>query len=193
MFHLQRLPLIFLSAWVIGVGSMFPKYATTRSIDGRCYNYYDLHSHTIRTLLAPFYITIACIIPATVMFYAYGVIWYTLRKSQELQSKDTRKESAILKSAQMNLLQTCVILMSLFVITWFQHAILFLLLQIKIVHDPHRYAYNSSVLILYINNVLNPFVYTVRYKSFQDQLKELFCIKKTTQSETTLELNVTRQ
>ena len=154
---------------------MFPKYATTSLVDGTCYNYINLHNPTIRALLTPYYISVACIVPACVMFYAYAAIWLTLKKSQTMQSQNANNESTTLRTAQVHLIQTCVILMVLFFVAWFQHAILFFLLQLNVVQDPYGYLYYGSVVLIYINCCLNPFVYSVRYESFQIQLKALFC------------------
>lgn len=171
----RRLPFIFIASWLIGIVSMFPKMTTTRAVGDSCRLYIDFTSVYLMKFLTPYYITVACIIPAGVMFYCYGAIWMTLRKSQELQSKDTQSKSTTLKSVQMNLLQTCIILMCLFVVSWFQHATIFLLFTIGVLEDLHGYIYHSSVLVLKVNNCLNPFVYTVRYKTFQDQIKYLIC------------------
>ena len=130
---------------------------------------------TLINLLTPYFIVVSCGIPVVIMGYAYIAIWITLKKSRDLQSKDTNKSSDTLRSAQMNLLQTCILLMVLFVMSWLQHVILFLLLKINVITNPitiHN-ADHISAIILMVNNVLNPFVYTFRYKAFQNQLKKL--------------------
>ena len=174
----QRLPYIFLLAWLLGIGTYLPKMTTSRIIDGRCIPYVDVHSDTIMSLLMPYYFGLATVIPTTVMIYCYISIGITLRKSALFQkSSDEQPQSMKLGRAQMNLYQTCVLLMVVFVLCNSVHAAGFVLYTIGYYDSLNNDYYRVSVLFVILNSCLNPYIYSVRYREFQDQLKVLFLRK----------------
>ena len=171
----QRLWLIFLSSWVLGVISMFPNIATSRMEGGMCIIFIDVKSKLILELITPFYTAVSCVIPAAIMFYAYGAIFLTLRKSMSFQKSDVSGPNEKLRQAENNLLQTCVILMLLFVLCWLQMAVVFMLFTIGYMELYTDYFHIANV-CLTLNLCLNPFVYCARYQEFKDQTKYLLTI-----------------
>ena len=178
----RRLPIIFPLAWFVGLGCMFPKFGTTRVIDGNCVAYNDIkHSDVLMNLMPPYYALVSCILPAVVMIYCYTSIGLTLRKSASFQKlKDTEESSQAskMRRAQNNVLQICVILMVVFVVCWGIHNIGFLLYAVGYFPSLTTDYYRMSVLFVILNSCLNPYIYSVRYKEFQNQLKALFTFRK---------------
>ena len=174
----RRLPGIFLIAWLLGIGAQLPKMSTSRIVGGRCVPYVDVHSDTIMSLMAPYYFSLSTAIPAAVMVYCYGSIGITLRKSASFQkSSEEQPQSIKMQRAQLNLLQTCVLLMVVFVLCWSVHAVGFILYTVGYFPSLNNDYYRVSLLFVILNSCLNPYIYSVRYQEFQDQLKVLFLCK----------------
>ena len=143
-------------------------------MDGNCVPYLAIHTPVIFTLLTPYYLTVACIIPAGVMVYSYVAIGLTLRKSSKFQRQVNTKGSNKLQRAETNIFQTCAILMLMFVVVWTVYAIAFLLIQIELFNDPNKYFLNYTGLLIFLNCCLNPYVYCFRYEEFQLHILYMF-------------------
>ena len=176
-----RLPFIFTMAWVIGLLSLWPTFGTARAIDGGCRLYYDLTSPILFKLMTPYYCTIAMIIPATVMMYSYISIGLSLSKSQQFGKDQSNAKLQVtsnkLKKAQINLLQTCVLLMILFVLCWMCVTINFMLFTFEILNLYGTF-YHVGMFFVILNSCLNPLIYSARYSEFQNQIKVLLGIKQ---------------
>ena len=172
----RRLPYVFIAAWLIGFASLFPNFTTSRIVDGKCRAQYDIKSAVILNLMTPYFFSVSCGIPGTVMLYAYISIGLSLKRSQKFQTKgDQTKANTKLKKAQMNLLQTCVSLMILFFLCWIQLTVVFFLYAINYftVLFNNKY-YHISLLCIILNSCLNPYIYSARYNEFQVQIKYLY-------------------
>ena len=165
----KRLPLTFTICWIIGFASMFPTFSTSRVKDEQCVPYVDLHSNILSELLSPYYVTIACLIPSSGMFYSNVHIFKSISTSLNKSEK--------LKKAQSNLVQTCTILCVMFVGCWFLHAAIFMLFTLGYVDNINGDVYHISNLLIVFNSCLNPYVYALRYSEFQLQLLNIFRLK----------------
>ena len=99
-----------------------------------------------------------------------------LRKSRAFSAGPDGKMSAVaekLKKAEVNLYQTCLILMLLFVICWSNNIIAVGLFLSGVLPDYSGSYYQTSVVLVVLNSCVNPYVYAIRYKEFQDQFKKL--------------------
>ena len=116
-----------------------------------------------------------CGIPTVIMTYAYIRMGLTLRSSR---SQTANKESKItsndkLKKAEVNLFQTCLMLMVLFVLCWSNNCFAVSLYMIGVLPNLGGTYYHISVMLIVFNSCLNPYVYTLRYKQFQQQIRKL--------------------
>ena len=172
----RRLPYTFILSWLVGFASLFPNFATTRIVDGKCLVHYDIKSPILFNLMTPYFFCVACGIPGTVMMYSYIAIGLSLRKSQEFTKNDntaTTKKSK-LKKAQMNLLQTCVLLMILFFMCWIQLTIVFFLYTVGYYTFLYTKYFHIAVFCLILNSCLNPYIYSARYNEFKEQVRYLY-------------------
>ena len=99
-----------------------------------------------------------------------------LRKSRAFSAGPDGKMSAVaekLKKAEVNLYQTCLCLMLLFVICWSNNIIAVGLFLSGVLPDYSGTYYQTSVVFVILNSCVNPYVYAIRYKEFQDQAKKL--------------------
>ena len=101
------------------------------------------------------------------MVFAYGRMGYTLYSSK-FASKEKEK-------AQMNLFQTCVLMMIMFTLSALNLCISILLFITGYYENLGSTYYTVSMILLVFNQCINPFIYSLRYVEFQDQLKRLVC------------------
>ena len=174
---LARLPYIFLFTWIIGFATIIPNSMFNRMVQGTCAPFYVLSEAWMLKVIGGYSLLAACIIPGGVMIAAYVLIWKSMRKSQRFQNQDTANVSTKLKQAQMNLLQTCVILVIMFFLCWINHIIRFILINGGYFMSLSRTYYPSTLFFIILNSCLNPFVYCVRYKEFQGQVAAIFGLR----------------
>ena len=168
-----RLPYVFILCWLIAMASITPNIIFNRVVNGRCIPFYTVTQQWLLKFIGFYILTIYCFIPGGVMVISYISIGLSLRKSQVFQNSDSSTQSDKLHKAQMNLLQTCVILMVMFVLCWTNHVIRIILISGGYFMHLRTSYYPSTALLIVINSCLNPFVYCVRYKEFQGQVKRL--------------------
>ena len=128
-------------------------------------------------LTTPYYFLVMTVTPTIIMIYCYTSIGVQLRRSAALQRLKKDKDSLLAaknRRAQNNLLQTCVLLLVSFVVCWSVHAIGFILYTVGYFPTLNNDLYRTSLLCIIMNSCLNPYIYSVRYKEFQMQLKTFF-------------------
>ena len=174
----KRLPYVLVMSWVCGLIFSYINFLISYAEDGAC-RFIAEYNPSILGKLMPiqaFFLNIA--IPAVVMTYAYIKMGLTLRKSRT--STSTTKSNIITKKirkAEINLYQTCLILMVLFVLCWCNNLIAVSLYVADLITFGDQY-YQSTVVIIVFNSCLNPYVICIRYKEFQDQLIKLLMKNK---------------
>ena len=106
-------------------------------------------------------------LPTLIMLVAYIRMGYILYRS-EFASKDKRQ-------AQVNMFETCVIMMIMFTLSSLNTCIAMMLFAVGYYQTPSSDYYNISIILLVFNHCINPFIYSLRYKEFQTQFNNLFC------------------
>ena len=106
-------------------------------------------------------------LPTLIMLVAYIRMGYILYRS-EFASKDKRQ-------AQVNMFETCVIMMIMFTLSSLNTCIAMMLFAVGYYKTPSSDYYNISIILLVFNHCINPFIYSLRYKEFQTQFNNLFC------------------
>ena len=172
----RRLPFVLALAWICGLAIIWVNICNTYTIPGQCMFIVTYNPSWLGDAL-PYYLAITCIIiPTTIMTYAYIKMGLALRKSRAFSSGPDSKMSAVaekLKKAEVNLYQTCLCLMLLFVICWSNNIIAVGLFLSGVLPDYSGTYYQTSVVFVILNSCVNPYVYAIRYKEFQDQAKKL--------------------
>ena len=187
----KRFPFICMFCWVISFASVTPNSVFNRMVGDSCSPFYHVSKDGMR-LIAVHMLAVGCFIPGGVMIVSYVLIWFSLKRSQTFQNSDSTNSSTKLRMAQMNLLQTCVILVVMFVLCWINHAIRFILINGNYFLHLRTTYYPSTLFFIILNSCLNPFVYCVRYKEFQNQVRQLFHIKKSNFPQTSIETETSK-
>ena len=101
-----------------------------------------------------------------------------LKKSTFSSSEDTGSTSTgskKLRKAQRNVIQLCFILLIFFMMCWTYS----LVINLTIILDPYvnfsGTDWNIATLLIVFNSCINPFIYTIRYDEFKNELKRLVC------------------
>ena len=172
----RRLPFVLALAWICGMVTIWGNIYSTYTVPDLCLFRVTYNPPWLGDVL-PYYLAVMCvIIPTTIMTYAYIKMGLTLRKSRAFSAGPDGKMSAVaekLKKAEVNIYQTCLCLMLLFVICWSNNIIAVALFLAGVLPNFSGTYYQTSVVFVILNACVNPYVYAIRYKEFQDQAKKL--------------------
>ena len=167
----KRLPLIFIAEWTVVclLFAVFP--AATVYQNGRCILIKRLHG-TIFMDIMPLYLFILSIgIPLPTMIICYARMLNVLRKAtRPTGTTSVTTNSKAIRSAQINLFQTCIIMLIFFLAAWVtdQSAVLLKFLgTYKTLKNTH---FSSARLMMLIASASNPYIWAVRYDDFQKQM-----------------------
>ena len=168
----KRLPYALMFSWIMGFVSIITNSIFNRVVDHRCVPFYTVRESWMVHAIGASILGLCCMVPAVMMIGAYVLIWVSLRSSGNLSNQ---KSSKNLRKVQVNLLQTCITLMIMYVLCWTNHSIRFVLRTGNYFPNLSTTYYPSTLSFIILNSCLNPFVYCVRYTEFQEQVKVLFC------------------
>lgn len=136
-------------------------------------------------------------IPLMLLAYLYGHMIYVIRrmarvgpaaahahahKPESLQvpnaqapARDSR--SSRMSRAQRNLMKTVALVTMSFIVCWSCNQFFFLLSNSGYEMDFTSGFYHFSVIMVFLNCCINPFIYIFKYKEFQDGLQKVICKK----------------
>ena len=134
---------------------------------GYCVYTAHIRHPTVHNMFAIYHMVINTFFPTVVMFIAYSRMGYILYRS-EFASKDK-------KQAQVNMFETCVLMMIMFTLSSLNTCISMMLFAVGYYPTLGSDYYNVSLMLLVLNHGVNPLIYSLRYKEFQAQFKHLFC------------------
>ncbi len=77
--------------------------------------------------------------------------------------------------ARKNTLKTLIIVACCFVICYIQNQILFFMSNLGYQVDWDSTYYHFTVLMMFLNSTINPFIYTITYNDYQVALREFCC------------------
>ena len=180
---LSRLKWVFLFVWVLsGIGAIYIP-VTTVIVDGACllayklygkwtWDYYPIHS-MLFALFVPAAIMIACY---TRMIIALHKSSKNIRSSKNTDSKGHKIDK--MRMAQLNIFQTCFIMMLFFLLCWLTKDSAVLMYAIGVRPNIANDHYLVGRLLIVVNSCINPYIYAVRYDDFKDQMRYLLGFKK---------------
>ena len=131
------------------------------------------------SLFGVFLITIQFIIPFIILIYCYGrIVWILSRRiDSNLQTSDMQTEKFLL--ARKNTIKTFLLVGLCFIICWSNNQVYYLMYNLGYNADWNGIYFQFTVLMVFLNCTVNPFIYLIKYQDYQSALKELFgCGKK---------------
>ena len=175
----KRLPLVFIAEWAITclLFTVFP--ATTVYQNGMCIHNKRLLGTIFMDIMPIYLITLSIGIPLPTMIICYARMLNVLRKAS--QSKGTTSvttNTKAMRSAQINLFQTCIIMLIFFLAAWItdQSALLLIIYgKYRNVENTH---FSSGRLMMLIASASNPYIWAFRYDDFQQQMLHILGCKQ---------------
>ena len=137
-------------------------------------------------MYVPYSLIFATLIPMIVMVYCYTNMIIALTQS----ANNTRMRNATLakhqntaqvdklRMAQMNIFQTCFITILFFLSCWLSKDSALILYKAGVYPHLNNYHYAIGRLLIVANSGLNPYIYAIRYKDFQNQFLNLVGLRR---------------
>ena len=100
------------------------------------------------------------------------------------QVKDTAKDKFQL--ARRNTIKTLLIVGLCFIICWSQNQIIYFMYNCGYNLDFNSTYFSVSILMVFLNCTVNPFIYLIQYRDYQKALKSFFRCSKNQESNNTL-------
>ena len=144
-------------------------------------------------IVAVYVVVILVFLPASILIFVYGRIAWVLsmkanrdvisdinRGGNKDKIVDTSTELRMknYELAKRNMIKTLVTVAACFIICWMGNQVWFLLYNIGYEIQFDSVGYQFTVLMVCVNSTVNPFIYLVQYKEYQEALKTLACKKR---------------
>ena len=166
--------------WIIGP-SFLGAYGISSSTvkDGTCTVYSEWPNQVTRQVVAIITVFVQYFIPLCSITYAYIRIFFALRKSSDgtrngSSTVNDKREERMAK-AKKNVVKTLAQVFACFVFCWSWNQIFYTLFNFGVLLDFDSDFYNFTVLCVFLNSCMNPFVYSMNYDQFKKAQRSLFC------------------
>ena len=122
--------------------------------------------------------------PLVILIYCYGRIVWVLTRRIDSNLETTGTKADTFQLARKNTLKTFFMISFCFVVCWSLQQGFYFMYNIGYDVDFDGTFYQVSILMAFINCTINPFVYLIKYKDYQQALKHsLNCMKQTSNNE----------
>ena len=163
--------LMFAFAWISGFIWNVPMIVSTSGvIDGVCYTVGLWPSVEIQHAVGILGILVQYFIPLGILIFAYARILMTLKKANASTAGTIRASV----KGQQNVIKTLLSVSLVFLLCWTANQLIFLYFNFGGDIDFDGYLYHISVILVFTNTCINPFVYLLRYKQCRSALANVF-------------------
>ena len=147
-------------------------------VGGSCLVYEFWPSPNFLTVFAVCLVFVQFIIPLFILIYCYGIIvWNLSRRIDSGIGKSGTQSDRQFQLARSNTIKTLLIIAVCFVLCWINNQI-YLLYSLAYDADWNGTFYKFTILMIFLNCTVNPFVYLIKYKDYQVALKSCFSCRK---------------
>ena len=145
---------------------------------GQCFDIWP--SDVLQSGVGVLIVFISFLIPLMILIYCYGRILWVLREriDSNLDKGGMSQSLAKFHKAQKNVIKTLFIVVLFLVFCFSYSEVFYLLYHLGFSMDFNGFHYNFSTVLFFFNCTVNPFIYLVNYKDFQEGLKLLLCKSK---------------
>ncbi|KAK2153531.1 hypothetical protein LSH36_294g03029 [Paralvinella palmiformis] len=165
-------------AWFIGLAfNMSYMIPTSPYSDGRCMPYTEWPSLTVQRAVGLLTISLQFFLPVLMIISAYIRIAISLHQNMAAESgseggdpKNVIRQNRM-KRARMNVVKTLVIVVVSFLCCWTPNQIIYTMYNLGIQIDFNSPFIHFTVISVFLNCCINPFIYAFQYDQFK---KELF-------------------
>ena len=140
-------------------------------VSGECLIYAFYPNPEIQKFVGLFTVVIAFVIPLMILIYCYGRILWVLTRRLDSQLNNTGTQSDVFQLARKNTVKTFLIVAVCFVICWSNNQIYYIMDHLGFHANWNGTYYKFTVLMVFLNCTVNPFIYLVNYQDYQKALK----------------------
>ena len=171
-------------AWLSGFVWKLPTVlATSRVVDGVCYSMAFWPSELMQNAVGILGIIFQFFLPLGILIFTYTKIILVLKKTGPRPMQVAVNEHAptlASNRAQKNVIKTLIMISVAFVLCWIINQIMFLFYNLGGSIDFNGYLYHISVILVFMNCCINPFVYMCKYEQFKKGVVKLLHQNKVT-------------
>ena len=138
-------------------------------------------SDLISSIVGAFFVTIEFFVPLIILLYCYGQIVFMLTKRLNVNIGGNDVPSEKFQLAKPNTTKTFLIVGICFVICWASNQVYYLMHNLGYTVDFNGNLYKVNVVMVFLNFIVNPFIYLLKYHDFQKALRTTFVCEKLTQ------------
>lgn len=164
--------------WIIGTGyNMAYMIPSTQIQDGSCNLYAVWPSVTTQRAIGVFTIFLQFFIPLGILAFCYMRMALVLKRRVHPSSTDKASTKRVdsMARARKNIFKTLALVSVSFILCWIWNQVYFLLFNLgyKLIDFQSNF-YHFTVVAVFCNCCINPFIYMIKYEQFQRGLRKLF-------------------
>ena len=145
-------------------------------VGGVCYVYYFWPSPLLKSVFGISLIIISFFIP--ILIYCYGRIVWILTRRIDFKLSSSGSNVDTFNVARTNTIKTLLTVALCFVICWSSSQIYYLMYNLGYEADFNGTFFNFTVLMTFLNCTVNPFIYLIKYRDYQDALRQCWSFSK---------------
>ena len=143
-------------------------------VSGECLIHSYWPSPQIQKIVGLLAVMVAFVVPLLVLIYCYVRILWILTRRLDSQFNNTGGQSDVFQLARRNTVKTFLIVAICFVICWSNNQIYYIMDHLGFHANWNGTYYKFTVLMVFLNCTINPFIYLVNYQDYQRALKSCF-------------------
>ena len=148
-------------------------------VAGRCLIYAIWPNVLISTISGILTLLIEFFIPLIILIYCYGrIVWMLTRRLDSGPLDNRGSHSDKFQLARTNTIKTFLLVGLCFIICWSNNQVYYFMYNLGYNADFEGTYNKFGILMVFGNCTVNPFIYLIKYKDFQQALKEFTCRKR---------------
>ena len=135
------------------------------------------------SIFGVFIVIVQFIIPVIILLYCYGrIVWVLTRRiTSNSQTGDDQIQSTHsdkFQLARANTIKTFLLVAVCFIICWSNNSIYYLMYMLGYDADWNGIYFQFTVLMVFLNCTINPFIYLFKYQDYHMALRNFFSCDK---------------
>ncbi|XP_077999944.1 galanin receptor 2b-like [Glandiceps talaboti] len=168
-FNIQKVKIIFAVEWILGILVELYWALIQVNIGGICIPIWP--NLFLQRFCGTMVFAFQFFIPVVVMIFAYIRIAFAL-------SKQAREGDTVMQKSRRNVVKTLVIVVVAYTICWTPNAFAFYQYTLGGYLDFNAPFTHYTTISAFANMCVNPIIYALKYESFKEGLRKMFCKKQ---------------
>ena len=140
---------------------------------------YDFFPGVFYSVFAIFIQFLIFILPLIILVYCYGrIVWVLHSRIGNNTSESQSNLSDKFQLARKNTIKTFLLVGLCFIICWSQNQVYYLIFNLGYQVDWNSTYYKYTILMIFLNCTVNPFIYLIKYDDYQKALRNFVCCRK---------------